>query len=154
MRGFYVKRYKPSYDAFNGFLAKNLSTVSKALSDECLVAGNFLVLAANAGQRIPISGPLFEKIRTRAFNDSLKLAKSFASDPSKHPMIVKSENDFVVDYSNYDYDYKFDETLRSLEDYSRKAIINRISSTIYNKILGGLNNIELQKKRQACDTNN
>ena len=84
-----------------------------------------MVLAANAGQRIPISGPLFEKIRTRAFNDSLKLAKSFASDPSKHPMIVKSENDFVVDYSNYDYDQKkFDETLRSLEDYSRKAIIN------------------------------
>ena len=60
-RLFYVKRYKPSYDAFNKFLAVNLNTVSQALSDECLVAGNFLVLAANAGQKIPLSAPCLKR---------------------------------------------------------------------------------------------
>ena len=88
-RLFYVKRYKVNYDAFNKFLAVNLNTVSQALSDECLVAGNFLVLAAKAGQKIPLGAPLFEKIRTRAFEDALTVAKSFAKDPSEHPMIVR-----------------------------------------------------------------
>ena len=67
-------------------------------------------------------------------------------------MIVRKADLFVVDYAQYDYDYKFDDILRKLEDYSRQAMVNPISKTFYNKILGGLNNIELQKKRQACDT--
>lgn len=146
----YIEEYKPVYDGFNEFLAENLSTVTAALSKECLVKGDFLNLAANIGQSVPFGASLFGNIRDKAFYEAIDLAKSFSSGPDAHPMITESNGTHYVDFERYDYGYSYPNSLRKLEEFSRDAMINPLSRAIYDNLLGGMTSEEIAEFRKTC----
>ena len=149
-RIFYTKRYKVNYDAFNEFLAANLTTVSKALKQECLISGNTLVLGAKVGENIPALSNSFGKIRDKAFDEAIDLAIKWQNTPDSNPMIVKKSGKYTVDFSQYDYDFMYTDSLRKLEDFSKGAVVNDLSRIIYSKLLGGLTTSQIVDARKNC----
>ena len=148
-RVFYLKRYRPNFTAFNQFLADHLYTVSSALSEKCLTKGDLLEHASRLGKKMPFSAALFGKIRDKAFEEGIYLAKNL-KQPDEHPMIVKRNGKYVIDYSQYDYSYRYPKRLKSLEGFSRNAVNNPVSRFVYDKLLGGMTSKELPVYRKTC----
>ena len=70
------------------FLAANLTTVSKALKQECLISGNTLVLGAKVGENIS-AFKFVGKIRDKAFDEAIDLAIKWQNTPDSNPMDCK-----------------------------------------------------------------
>lgn len=93
--------FKPTYDAFNQFLANHIETVGRALKNAGMVGGQTCEITAvlvGAG-----SGPLtllFEGIRTRTFELGMKVALDM--DIGTHPLTQTRSDGKAVMRTNMD----------------------------------------------------
>ena len=85
-----MKEFKPSYDAFNRFLGKNLVTVAQALHAAELTRGDNLEKAAQLAQPIVPTHLFFGALRDKAFKLGLSIATH--TPKGQHPWTVCDED--------------------------------------------------------------
>jgi hypothetical protein len=81
-----LKKYQPTYNAFNDFLADNAITVAKALSESGLVkCSKRFELAAKVADEMPGMGNFYELFRTLSFNHGIDIARH--TPLGEHPLV-------------------------------------------------------------------
>ncbi|MES2745935.1 MAG: hypothetical protein V4655_10940 [Bdellovibrionota bacterium] len=139
-----LKRYKPTFDAFNAFLANNLATVGSALKDANLLSGDVLNFAAGLARVIPFRAIAFGKIRDDAFNNALLLVDTLA--PEDHPMIRTDRSRTYLNYGHFNFDFVYPEKTRAVEASALFNIANSANMEIYRRLLGGKSWDQVQKE--------
>lgn len=81
-----LRAFKPTFDAFNEFLARNLYTVATALGDAGLLRGSAFSVAAALGERVFPSALAFGRIRDIAWSRGLGLAQAIPR--GQHPWTI------------------------------------------------------------------
>lgn len=87
-----MKQFKPTYDAFNKFLANNLVTVAQSLNEAKLTKNNSLKNVTKLAQPLPWE-LLFGSVRDNGFYLGLKIAAH--TPKGQHPWTVTDNNGFV-----------------------------------------------------------
>jgi hypothetical protein len=89
-----MRAFKPTFDAFNGFLARNLDTVATALGDAGLLRGGTFGVAAGLAERVFPSALAFGRIRDGAWVRGLGLA--LAIPRGLHPWTLPTASGFTI----------------------------------------------------------
>lgn len=120
-----MKEFKPTYDAFNQFLAKNLVTVTHGLYESKLTKNKNFENAAKLTQNLPWK-LLFGVVRDNAFHLGLRIASH--TDPGKHPW-TSMENNGLIGMSNnvismpsFPKNNELTRDLRDLKEFSSQAL--------------------------------
>lgn len=92
-----MQAFKPTYDAFNAFLARNLDTVADALGQGGLLRGPSFGVAAGLAERLFPSALAFGRIRDVAWARGLNLA--LAIPRGRHPWTLPAREGFAVSAS-------------------------------------------------------
>jgi hypothetical protein len=130
-----IRRYKPLFDKFNGFLADNIKTVAKALSDAKLLKGDVLYFLSGVGQYVPFKALAFGKIRDDAFSLALELATEI--NPADHPMMVGRSGWNRINYGYPNIAFQFPKKLAMLENEAIEFTANPAFMLMYRSVLGG-----------------
>ncbi|RZA14754.1 MAG: hypothetical protein EOP10_27500, partial [Proteobacteria bacterium] len=139
-----LKRYKPSFDAFNAFLANNLTTVGSALKEAKLLSGDVLNFAAGLSRVIPFRALAFGKIRDDAFANALMLVDTLT--PEDHPMIRTQRGRSYLNYGHFNFDFVYPEKTRAVEASALFNVANSANMEIYRRLLGGKSWDQVQKE--------
>ncbi len=89
-----LQAFKPTYDAFNALLARNLDTVADALGESGLLRGSSFGVAAGLAERLFPSALAFGRIRDIAWSRGLNLA--LAIPRGRHPWTLPVREGFAV----------------------------------------------------------
>ncbi len=88
-----LRAFKPTFDAFNAFLARRLDTVATALGDAGLLRGSAFSVAAALGERVFPSALAFGRIRDIAWSRGLGLAQAIPR--GQHPWTIATAGGFT-----------------------------------------------------------
>lgn len=138
----WMRRYKPTYDRFNAFLAENFKTIADALKEGGLVRGETLHFAIYLSQLMPCRARLLGSIRDRAFQAAL----AYARDPllARHPMLKPNNGGYLLNYGQFNDEAPLPQALTDLEKHAMTALVNPLSLKIYRDLLGGVKVQELE----------
>ena len=130
-----IKKFRPTFDLYNAFLAGSLLLVEKSLTDYGLISGHHLRSAASLSNNSPIVRGVFRSIRSLAFNEALDLAQKW--QPTDHPMIGARRGEFTISDGIFQKDFVYPSSLIRLENRAVLRLANPGMRFIYRHILGG-----------------
>lgn len=143
----YLKKFKPTYDAFNGFLGNEIKTVATTLKDADLIKGNTLNLAAGLSNFVPHRAAFFGRIRDEAFEAGQKIVE--AVEPKAHPLIAVTGSRHALAYGSYGQEATVKPFLAPVESYALKAVAGPFALLIYKNLMGGKTWEEVMKETKG-----
>ena len=138
-----IKRFKPTFDRFNGFLANQLTTVATALKDADMVKGDGLNLVTGLSRLIPFRASLFGRIRDDAFAAAQRMIETHG--PEDHPFIAIKAGRSNLAYLSFQKGGEAQAQLVAVESFAQQAVAGSTSLFVYRNLLGGKTWEELMK---------